>query len=115
MIGDLVGKSDRTEENRVMAANLFFPVLRQHITMFGVVVITREIEMIEMQIDAEFRRDRFQHTKPFRHDLLANPVTGDDRDVEPVLCQDAPLGRLQPRDVKPEAARTAWDVIYAYR
>ncbi len=83
VIGNFRGPADRAEIDRVMLADLLFPVVRHHLAVLFVIVPRREIEMIEMHADAVFFRRGFQHAQAFRHHFLADAVAGNDRD--PVL------------------------------
>ena len=83
MVWNFFWKTDSAEEDRVMTADLVFPVFGQHVAMFGVIIVAGKIEMIVIQIDVEPADDRLE--TPFRHDFLTDTVTGCDRDIESVL------------------------------
>ena len=84
MVGHLRGPADGAEEDRVVLADLLFPVLRHHRAVLQV-VIARPVEVIELQLDLEPARRRVEDAQPLGHDLLADAVAGDHRDL--VLCQ----------------------------
>src|SRR5882724_4332901 len=70
-----------------MAADPVLPVVRHHLAVFFAVVPARKIEVIEREVDAEFRRRRLHHPDALGHDFLADAVTGDHRDSFPVHRQ----------------------------
>jgi hypothetical protein len=78
MVGDLLGPADRAKINRIMSANLVFPVVRQHLAVLFEIVPAGKIEMIELQINAELHCGGLEHANALGHDLLANAVTRDD-------------------------------------
>ena len=82
MVGHGLRPADGAEEDGVVPADLRLPVLRQHRAVLEVVVAGGEIEDIEADVDLEFRRRSLEHAQPFRHDLLADAVAGDDRNSE---------------------------------
>ena len=92
MVWNFVRKPDGAEEDRVMTADLVFPVFGQHVAMFGVIIVAGKIEMIVIQIDVEPAGHGLKNTKSFRHDFLADAVTGNDRDIESVLRHVWPFG-----------------------
>jgi hypothetical protein len=73
--------ADRTEEDRVMAADLLLPVLRHHPLVLFVIVPRGKIEMIHLQRETELGRGLFQNAHALRHGLLADTVAGDDRNA----------------------------------
>ncbi|KAG1436868.1 hypothetical protein G6F57_020485 [Rhizopus arrhizus] len=74
------GPTDRTEEYRFVLADLRLPVVRHHLAVRGVVVAA-PVEMIPLEINAEARRNGIQHFQAFRHDLFANPVSWNYRNL----------------------------------
>src|SRR5579872_4885261 len=83
VIRDFCRPAHGAEINRVMLADLLFPVVRHHLAVLFVVVVGSEIEMIEMHGNAVLFRRGLNDTQTFRHHLLADSVAGNDRD--PVL------------------------------
>ena len=81
-----VRPADGAEEDRVVAADLRLPVVRHHLPVFGVVVAGGEVEAVESKVDVEFVGGCFQHAQALRHDLLADAVAGDDRDLQCLLA-----------------------------
>jgi hypothetical protein len=82
VIGDLLGPTDRAEENGVVRADLAPPILRHHGPVSGIIVVRREIERIQTEIKAVFLGGRFEHGAAFRHHLLADSIACDDGDLE---------------------------------
>ena len=76
--------ADGAEEDRVMAADPRLPVVRHHAPVFGVVVAGGEVEGVERQIEIEAVGGGFEDAQALRHDLLADAVAGDHRDLETV-------------------------------
>ena len=83
VIGNFRWPADRAEVNRIVLADLFLPVVRHHLAVLFVIVVGSEVEMIEMHGHAVLLRRRLDDAQALRHDLLADPVAGNDRD--PVL------------------------------
>ena len=81
MVGDFVGHADRAKEDSVVAADLVFPVVRQHLAVLFKIVPAGKIEMVKLQIDTEFARRRVQHQQALGHDFCAYAVSGDDGDA----------------------------------
>src|SRR5665647_363020 len=80
MILNFFGPTDRSKINRIMTGNLVFPVVRQHFSVLLKVVPTGKIEMIKLQIKAEFARRSVHDTNALGHHFLANTIAGDDGD-----------------------------------
>ena len=80
MVGNLLGPADRTEEHRVVSADLVLPVVGQHLLVLLVVVPGGEIEVVEGQIDLEPGRGLFEHANALGDDFLADAVPGNDGD-----------------------------------
>ena len=68
-----------------MATDLCPPILGQHLAMTGVVIIAGEIKVIKMQVDIEFGSRRRESAQPLRHDLSADAVTSNYRNIEPIF------------------------------
>ena len=73
MVWNFFRKTDSAEEDRVMTADLVFPVFRQHVAMLGVIIVAGKIEMIVIQIDVEPAGHRLKNTKSFRTTSLPMP------------------------------------------
>ena len=84
VIGDLLGPADRTEEDRIVGADLALPILGKHRPVPSVVIVRREIERIEAKIKAMLLRGGFEHRASLRHDLLADSVARNNGDSEMV-------------------------------
>ena len=78
VVGDLLGPADRAEEDRIMRPDLLLPVVRQHLSVPGVIVERREIERVEAQVEAVLPGHSLQDRAAFRHDFLADPVARND-------------------------------------
>jgi hypothetical protein len=83
VVGDLLGPADGAEEDGIVAADLVLPVVRHVLAVLLAVVPAREIEVVELQVDAEFRRRRLHHPHALGHGFLADAVAGDDCDALP--------------------------------
>ena len=82
--GDVVGDvrvADGAEIDSVVLADFFLPVLRHHAAVLFVIVAGGEVEIVELQLEAEFLRRRFEHAHALRHDFLADAVAGNDGDA----------------------------------
>ena len=79
MVGD-AGKAHRTEEDGVVPADGFEPVLGHHPAGPGV-DLAAPGKFVELEPDAVPGPGRFQHPDPFRDDLLADSVAGNHRDA----------------------------------
>ena len=77
MVRHFGGPADGAKVNRIVAADLVFPVVRQHLTVALKVVAAGKIEMVELQRESKTASSGIEHTDAFRHDLLAYAVTGD--------------------------------------
>jgi len=84
---DVVGHrrrpAHRAVVDRVVAADPRLPVVGHHRAVPGVVVAAGEVEMIELQVDAELAGRRLQHAHALGHHFLADPVAGDHGDPVP--------------------------------
>ena len=81
MVGDFVGHANRAEEDGIVAADLVFPVVGQHLAVLFKIVPAGKIEMVKLQVDAKFARRRVQHQQTLGHDFGANAVSGDNGDA----------------------------------
>src|ERR1700726_4779513 len=81
MVRNLRRPAHRAEEDRVVPADLFLPVLRHHALMLGVVVVGGEVEVVLPQFEAEFFGGGFEHAHALRHHLLADAVARNDGDA----------------------------------
>src|SRR5437667_41140 len=85
--------ADGAEIDRVMGADLRLPVVRHHLAVLFVIIVRREIEMVEMHLDPMLLRRRLQHAQAFRHHFLADAVAGNHRN--PIwFCFAAHIGFL---------------------
>ena len=78
MIGH-AGISDGAEEDAVHALDLVEPVLRHHRAALGE-ALAAPIVVLPFEREAVAARRGLEHAHAFRHDFLADPVTGDDGD-----------------------------------
>ncbi len=78
-----------------MAADLRLPVVRHHLAVLLVIIVAREVEMIELHGDAMLLGRGLDHAQPLGHDLLADAVAGDDCDAIGLLAHraDPQMGR----------------------
>ena len=81
MIGHGVRPTHSAEENRVVSADPIFPVVGHHLAMIGVVGAAGEIEVIELQADAEAIGRSLQDAQAFGNDFIADPVAGNHGDA----------------------------------
>jgi hypothetical protein len=64
-----------------MPADFFLPVGRHHLAVLGVVVATREIEVIESQVDAKLPGCGVKDAQALWNNFLADPVAGEHCDA----------------------------------
>ena len=95
VIRNLGRQADGAEIDRVMRADLVLPVVRHHLAVLGVIIVGREVVMIEMQLDAVRLGGGFQHAQALGHHFLADAVAGDDSDA--VFFLGAHFGFLRVR------------------
>ena len=81
MVGDTVRPANSAKIDRIMIADLRFPIIRHHLPMFGIVIIAGEIKMIEIQSDIEPFHRGLQYAKPLGNDFFTNPITGDNCNI----------------------------------
>ena len=82
------------EEQGVVPADPVFPVARHHLPMLLVIFARREIELVEADVDVMALGHNLQDSKPFRHDLRADAVSGNDRNLQVVTCHRVALIRF---------------------
>src|SRR6185503_7042204 len=70
----------RAEEDAVHALDLVEPVLRHHCAALGE-ALAAPIVMLPFELEAVAAPRRLEHAHAFRHDLLADPVAGNDGDL----------------------------------
>src|SRR6185369_4388865 len=87
MVGH-TGKSHGAEEDRVVMANPLEPILGHHAARLRV-VLAAPGKLVPLEGDAEALAGRLQHANAFGHHLLADAVSGDDRDAV-LLHADSP-------------------------
>ena len=71
-------KTDRTEVDRVEVPELFDTVLGHHASFF-MVGFTGPVKFSPLEMDAVLSPCGFQHPDAFGNDLLADTVSGDNR------------------------------------
>ena len=70
-------EADGTKENRIAPRELPQPVLRHHRAGLGVALAV-PIVMLEAVVEAVLLANRLKNAQPFGHNLVADPVAGDD-------------------------------------
>ena len=73
------GKSDGAQVDGIVISNFGEAVFRHHFSVFREVVAAPGF-FVELELDVEFARGRFEHAHAFGDDFLADAVTGDDGD-----------------------------------
>ncbi len=81
VIGNLLGPADGAEEDRIVAADLLLPVGRHHAAVALVVRPRREVEVVELQADAEAAGRRLEDAESLGNHFLADAVAGNDGDA----------------------------------
>ena len=88
------GKPDGAQQDGIGAGDLRHAVLRHHAAGL-VIALARPVMLGPFKAEAVSLRDRLQDADPFRHDLLADAVAGDQGDAigaflrhGPSLCLD---------------------------
>ena len=80
MIGDFRGPADGTEIDRVMRSDLSLPIRRHHGPVFLEIIVGREIEFVEDQVDPKVFGRNAQNAQPLRHDLFTYPIARNNSD-----------------------------------
>jgi hypothetical protein len=73
------GKSDGAQENRIVPCDQVKAVLRHHPARLPV-GFAAPVEMVPLELDAEAPPGALQYPEALRHDLLADPVAGNNGD-----------------------------------
>ena len=77
VIGDLIRPADGAEEDRVMVADLVLPVVGEHGAVLQVVVAGGEVELVELELEAELAGGGLERADAFGDDFTADAVAGD--------------------------------------
>src|SRR5258706_6456978 len=72
-------KSDRAEEDRLVAADLLEPIHGHHAAVLRVVVAAPGL-LVPLECEPELAARRLQHALAFGDHFLADSIAGDDRD-----------------------------------
>src|SRR5262249_33534771 len=104
VVRDFRRPADRAEIDRIVHADLFFPVGRHHLAVLLVIVIRGEVEMIELHGDTVLLGRRLDDAQALGHHFLTDAVAGDDRDAILLLAAHREL----PCDLPGRERRLFW-------
>ncbi len=92
VVGHLLGPAHGTEEDRIMMADVFFPIVRHHLAVPQVVVARCKVKLVELQREAILFGGGLQHAHAFGNHFAARCRRRESRR----FCNDGSLaGRCQ--------------------
>ena len=80
MIRDFFWPADCAKIDRVMAADLIFPVVWQHFSVAFAVIPAGKIKVVKVQVNAKFSGGGIQHPQALGHHLFADAVASNHGD-----------------------------------